>query len=89
MGELIQGSGIPELWVECDLYSAATMKQILNGKHIRRAIEAHITTGSALTSLLLEEFEKECPGELDCLKPHLQEMIKKLTASNKKLLIIN
>lgn len=86
IGELIEGSGIPELWVECDLYSAATKKQILDGRHIRRAIEAHITTVSALTSLLLEEFEKENPGQLDCLKPLLQELVEGLTVNNKEQL---
>ncbi|CAG9769889.1 unnamed protein product [Ceutorhynchus assimilis] len=72
IGEFIQGSGIPELCVECYLYSAAIMKQILEGKHIRRAIEAQITTVSALTSLRLKEFEKECPEQLDYFKPLLQ-----------------
>lgn len=34
---------------------------------------------SFLASLHLEEFEKECSGQLDCLKPHLQELVEELT----------
>ena len=55
IGAYIKGSGIPELWVECGLYGSTTTSQILDGKHIRRAVEAHITTASSLHSVLLAE----------------------------------
>lgn len=53
---------VPELWVECHWYGPATTRQMLEGKHIQRAIEAHIITVSALYSLLQDEFTLENLG---------------------------
>ncbi|XP_063215639.1 uncharacterized protein LOC134527168 isoform X5 [Bacillus rossius redtenbacheri] len=74
--------GIPELWVECDLYSSVTMKQILEGRHVRRAIEAHLTTATTLNILLLEEFDKERPGKITLLQPLLDELAVSLQSHN-------
>lgn len=82
IGEFVCGSGIPELWVECDLYSSVTMKQILEGRHIRRAIEAHLTTTTTLNILLLEEFDKEQPGKITLLQPLLDELAVSLQSNN-------
>ena len=65
IGDFIRGSGIPEIWIESNLYGTATTQQILEGKHVRRGLEAHITTLSALTMLLFEEFSQEHPEDME------------------------
>ena len=42
IGVYIEGSGIDMAWIESDLYSPATVKQILEGNHIKRAETAHL-----------------------------------------------
>ena len=68
IGDFIHGSGIPGLWIESNLYGTATARQIIEGKHVHRALEAHTTTLSALTMLLLEEFSQENSTCFKCSK---------------------
>ena len=39
----IEESGLHRLFVEAGLYAESTLSQILNGKHMKRAMEAHLT----------------------------------------------
>ena len=48
LGKYVEGSGIDQAWVEAGLYSPTTVTQILNGKHMYRALEAHTLTLLAL-----------------------------------------
>jgi hypothetical protein len=41
------------------LYSGTTVKQILDGGHVKRALDAHITTILSLTSLLLNSHSND------------------------------
>ena len=41
IGVYIEGSGIDMAWIKSDLYSPATVKQILEANHIKRAETAH------------------------------------------------
>ena len=58
MGSAIEGSGIDEAWVGTDLYAPVTTRQILEGKHMKRALDAHVITVQALSDLLLNEYDE-------------------------------
>ena len=54
----IDNSGLDRIWLESDMHGPATHEQILDGNHVLRAIQAHMTTLLALFSLYQEVFEK-------------------------------
>ena len=56
IGSYIESSGLDDVWTESDIYRPATVKQILEGKNMKRGIEAHVTTLQVLFSLYAEEF---------------------------------
>jgi len=64
IGSSIEGSGIDDTWIEVGLYGPATARQILEGKHIKRALDAHVITVQALGDLLLEEYDESAFEEL-------------------------
>ena len=68
LGKYVEGSGIDQAWVEAGLYSPATVSQILNGKHMYRALEAHTVTLVALYSLFFKQFLLSQPDEEVFLK---------------------
>lgn len=55
-GNLIEGSGLDDAWVEADLYGPATVRQILECRHYKRAINAHTITLQALFLLFQDAF---------------------------------
>ena len=63
LGKYVEGSGIDQAWVEAGLYSPTTVTQILNGKHMYRALEAHMVTLLALYNLYLHNFLIHEPEE--------------------------
>ena len=81
IGTFIEGSGIPEIWCESGIYSDVVVKRILQGKPVRRSVEAHIVTLQVLFSFFCDEFYKEHTDErtqCDGLARNLSEI------SNKK-----
>ena len=64
------------------MYGQATTRQILDGKHIRRGIEAHVTTLSALYCLLEEEFNSEYPQDFPSILPFICELQNILKSGN-------
>ena len=58
LGASIDGSGFDEGWIEAGLYGSTTMRQILEGNHMKRALTAHSITYSALSDLHMEAFLK-------------------------------
>ena len=44
IGSYIEGSGIDQAWIEADLYNPTTVKEIIEGNHVKRAETAHIIT---------------------------------------------
>ena len=54
LGKYVEGSGIDIAWQESDLYGPATVRQILDGRHVYRGMEAHTVTLIALHHLLLQ-----------------------------------
>ena len=61
IGTFIDLSGIPELWIECDMFGERVAKGILEGKRIRRSLDAHVTTLCVFFSSLIEVFFTEHP----------------------------
>ena len=53
VGRYIECSGIDQLWVEAGMRSPTTVRQIIEGKHLYRAMEAHMVTLITLFSLLI------------------------------------
>ena len=54
LGRYVEGSGLDLAWEESGLYGSATVRQILEGRHVYRSIEAHTVTLIALYYLLLQ-----------------------------------
>jgi len=44
VGNVMEHSGLDEAWSEADIYGPTTTRQILDAKHMKRALEAHMTT---------------------------------------------
>ena len=61
-GNAIEDSGLDEAWSEADIYGPTTTRQIIEAKHMKRALEAHLTTAQALFDLYMEEFFLEHPS---------------------------
>ena len=59
IGSYIEASVIDSVWIESDIYGSSTVKQILEGRHVKRGVYAHITTLQALFSLYTEAFFQE------------------------------
>ena len=52
----IDSSGIDMCWIDSELYGPSTVKQMIDGKHVRRSKRAHMITLQAIFSLYLEAF---------------------------------
>ncbi|CAH3164811.1 unnamed protein product, partial [Porites lobata] len=61
IGSYIDSSGIDMCWIESELYGPSTIKQIIDGKHVKRGKRAHMITLQALFSLYLEAFLEGSP----------------------------
>ena len=59
IGSYIENSGIDMCWIESELHGPSTVKQILDGKHVRRGEKAHMKTLQSLFSLYQEAFFKQ------------------------------
>ena len=55
----VDHSGIDMCWVESELYGPSTVRQILDGNHVKRGENAQITTLQALFTLYQEAFFKQ------------------------------
>jgi len=40
----MEDSGLDEAWSEADIYGPTTTRQIIEAKHMKRVLEAHLTT---------------------------------------------
>ena len=74
IGAYIDQSGLDEIWLESGIYSATTIKQILEGKNVKRALEAHITMLQALFYLYQIDFFTVYTG----LKTAIESLVQKI-----------
>lgn len=49
IGYRINGSGLNEMWMECELLASVAVKNILREKHFNRGMMAHKMTTRALS----------------------------------------
>ena len=65
IGCLIDNSGIDAAWLHADLYGQSTIKQILDGNHVKRGVKAHTVTLLSLYAMNLDAFSKRNPEVVD------------------------
>ncbi|KAL5009323.1 hypothetical protein ScPMuIL_014904 [Solemya velum] len=68
IGSSIENSGIHDAWIAADIYNPATTRQILEDKHIKRAVIAHISTLLAMFQLYQQEVFNKHPELENCLE---------------------
>lgn len=56
IGAFIEDSGLDLCWIEADIYGTGTVKQILDGNHVKRGEVAHTVTLEALFALYQKAF---------------------------------
>lgn len=56
IGVYIENSGVDMAWIESDLYGPATVKQILEGNHVKRGETAHLVTLQSFFMLYQQAF---------------------------------
>ncbi|MES9880361.1 MAG: hypothetical protein ABW185_05705, partial [Sedimenticola sp.] len=61
IGSFIEGSGFEDAWDEADIFGPLTTRQILEGRHLRRSVSAHLTSLQALFDLRMESFVESDP----------------------------
>ena len=74
IGSYVEHSGIDMCWVESELYGPSTVRQILDGNHVKRGENAHITTLQALFTLYQEAFFKQHQELREILQSLAQEL---------------
>lgn len=67
LGKYIEDSGLDHLFIEAGVYGDCTLAQILGGKHMKRAMEAHMTLYLSLYCLYVNEFLKRYPQKADVI----------------------
>ena len=55
LGKFTCGSGIDSVFLEAGIYGPTTLGQIIEGKHYKRGMEAHMTMYLAIKKLLYQE----------------------------------
>ena len=76
IGDYIDMTGIPELWIESGAYGETTVKHLLEGKPLRRIFREHVTKRHAFNELLFEQFFQ--------LHPLLFQRLDALTCETRK-----
>ena len=84
IGAYIDSSGIDMCWIESELYGPSTVKQILDGNHVKRGEKAHMITLQALFALYLDEFLKTLPELRQCLENLSREVIEAFKEGDKE-----
>ena len=56
LGAFIENSGIDLCWIESEIYGPATIKQIIDGNHVKRGEAAHMVTLQALFLMYQKAF---------------------------------
>ena len=84
IGAYIDSSGIDMCWIESELYGPSTVKQILDGNHVKRGEKAHMITLQAWFALYLDGFPENLPDLRQCLENLSREVIEAFREARKK-----
>ena len=81
IGCLIDNSGIDAAWLHADLYGQSTIKQVLDGNHVKRGVKAHTVTLLSLYAMNLDAFSKrntevadECRSEFSKFNDNCKDL---------------
>lgn len=74
IGKYINGSGLDQTLIEAGIYGPTTLGQILEGKHMKRGMEAFMTLYLSLYKLYLDSSLDPYPEIRDTMKKHAQEL---------------
>ena len=74
IGAYMENSGIDMCWIESELYGPSTVRQILDGNHVKRGENAHVTTLQALFTLYQAAFFTEHQELHETLQSLAQEL---------------
>ena len=80
IGSFLDGTGLDSIL--SSLYDDSTVTNILAGKCVRRAIEAHISLRLALFKCYIDEFYKLHPQIKEKLEPELEKLVDALQGKN-------
>ena len=75
LGKYIDDSGLDKLFIEAGVYGSTTLRQILEGKHMKRGVEAHVTMYVALSRRYFLDWyrhhKEECSEDIDEIEQEL------------------
>ncbi|KAK3708724.1 hypothetical protein QZH41_004431 [Actinostola sp. cb2023] len=75
IGAFIEDSGIDLCWIESELYGPSTVKQIIDGNHVKRGEVAHMVTLQALFTMYQRSFFSQQEPQMN---QHLETAAKEL-----------
>ena len=78
VGNFVEDSGIDDAWISADIYGPLTTRQILEAKHMKRALTAHMVTIQAVFSLYWEVLIEEYPSLQEPCMDVLQKLVSAL-----------
>ena len=58
IGTHMENSGLDFCWTEADLYGNFVVKDVIEGKHVKRGIKAHLVTLLSLFKMYLQNFSR-------------------------------
>lgn len=84
IGSFIDSSGIDLCWTESELYGPATVRQIIEGKHVRRGVNAHLITLQALFTMYQESLFQDDLQSRQRLEQVAKELSEACTGGKKE-----
>ena len=76
IGKYIENSSLDQSFIDCDIYGPVTGNQILNGKHMKRGMEAYMVLYLALNKICQKDFSKTFPETLKGIESSLKSFCK-------------
>lgn len=83
MGKYITGSGLDRALLEANIYGPATLGQIIDGKHMKRGVEAHMTIYLSLYNLYLDSVFEKHPEIFEAVSLIAKDFSKKINDNTK------
>ena len=80
IGSMVENSGIDDAWIAADIYGPTTTRQILEGRHTKRAVNAHISTLLVFFKMYWSELVREKP-ELEVYLQDIQQLVEGSSAA--------
>ena len=75
IGCYVEDSGLDTCWLEADIYGPATIKQILEGNHVKRGEAAHLVTLQALFALYQKAFIQSSQTDYEAIADLVAQVV--------------